>query len=132
MIQIPHQDAARAACALLLACAASSLLFLLLSRAPSFSCCCWLRLLSSPSSLFVLWLSLPASLPLCVLVVWFVAPFVLASCFVEGWFIFDCLPQHHTHPPQCAIFLVQEKVTQGRASRRSTELIGGLLRSCWN
>jgi len=27
-----------------------------------------LRLLSSPSSLFVLWLSLPASLPLCVLV----------------------------------------------------------------
>ena len=49
-----------------------------------------LRLLSSPSSLFVLWLSLPASLPVCVLVCcllplfWplvVVVGFVLVLCF---------------------------------------------------
>ena len=51
-----------------LACAASSLLSLLPSRAPSLSCCCWPPPAVFPSSLFVLWLSLPASLPLCVLV----------------------------------------------------------------
>ena len=59
-----------------LACAASSLLSLLPSRAPSLSCFAGLRLLSSPSSLFVLWLSLPASLPLCVLVCCLLPPFL--------------------------------------------------------
>ena len=44
------------------------------------------RLLSSPSSLFVLWLSLPASLPVCVLVCGLL-PFVLASC-CSCWFVF--------------------------------------------
>ena len=57
-----------------------------------------LRLLSSPSSLFVLWLSLPASLPVCVLV----------CCLLPllwplgGWFVpeFVCYSHEIRHQPK--------------------------------
>ena len=54
---------------------------------PFLSCCCWLPPPVFPSFLFVLWLSLPASLPVCVLVS--LSLFCLASCYV-CWFC-SCL-----------------------------------------
>ena len=114
------QDAARAACALLL------------------GLCCFLPpvLAAFPGALFVLLLLASACcLPprpcsffgfLCPLhcrcVFWLCGLLPLLFwhlVLLRVGFVFDCLPQHHTHPPQCAIFLVQEKVTQG--SSKSAE-----------
>ena len=120
MIQIPPQDAARAACALLLGlccflppvlAAFPGALFLLLLLA---SACC-LPLVPVRS------LAFPARFAAVVCFGCVVCcPFCSGTLFCYGiGFVFDCLPQHYTHPPQCAIFLVQEKVTQG--SSKSAE-----------
>ena len=61
--------AARAACALSLACASPSCACCL-SRRPLCPAAAGLRLLSSPSSLFILWLSLPASVVIGFVLVW--------------------------------------------------------------
>ena len=83
MIQIPPQDAARAACALLLGLCCFLLLSLLPPPGPPICpAAAGLRLLSSPSFLFFLRPSLPASLPVCFLVCRLLPLFCLASCCV--------------------------------------------------
>ena len=102
VIQIPPQDAARAACAPLL----GPCCFLppvpaafpgALSPFPA-----GLRLLPSPSSFFVRWLPLPVSLPLCFLVcclvplcfgllLWLLVLFLSGFCLVWSSLFFVCL-----------------------------------------
>ena len=99
----PSQGAARAACALSLACASPSYPCCL-PRRPLCPAAAGLRLLSSPSSLFVLWLSLPASVVVGFVLVWcfgLLSPFLMlglqrppASATVTsslvafgGWFV---------------------------------------------
>ena len=73
-----------------LACAASSSCPCCLPGRPLRPAAAGLRLLSSPSSLFVLWLSLPASLPVCA---WCQLTYVTKDC--RG----PPVPTSHTHTP---------------------------------